>query len=188
MPTGTHRGSYFPIHHKKRHLHGYTDPEASDMGVPPSRGSNVYAMCLKIGLVLVLLVTSFFLGLSVGARRREHEESSNTFMPPSKLPGETTNRKNANTSLVPFVGRPTYFSENKTWSTPGAISDALWLEERETMAKDRFVKIDNPEKYGVPQGTRDKKGVQFYSIGAYHQLHCLVCQVPLEANTMQDVS
>lgn len=44
------------------------------------------------------------------------------------------------------------------------------------MSKDRFVKIDFPEKYGVPEGTRDKTGVQFYSISAFHQLHCLVRQ------------
>ncbi|RDI80373.1 hypothetical protein Vi05172_g9513 [Venturia inaequalis] len=136
------------------------------MGNPPSRSPDLRSTSLKIALIFLLAVFSFLSGFVTGARRKEYQESSNTFMP-----------------TIPFVGGPVYFSENKTWSTPGPVSDALWAEERETTRSDRFVKIDDPAKYGVPYGSRDKAGVQFYSISAFHQLHCLAMFRAIVYNT-----
>ncbi|KAE9988997.1 hypothetical protein EG328_003313 [Venturia inaequalis] len=164
MPTETHKGYYQAIQHGERD--GEPDSKTSIMGNPPSRSPDLRSTSLKIALIFLLAVFSFLSGFVTGARRREYQESSNTFMP-----------------TIPFVGGPVYFSENKTWSTPGPVSDALWAEERETTRSDRFVKIDDPAKYGVPYGSRDKAGVQFYSISAFHQLHCLAMFRAIVYNT-----
>lgn len=42
------------------------------------------------------------------------------------------------------------------------------------MAMDKFVRIDDSIKYGIPPGARDEKGARLYLVSTYHQLNCLV--------------
>jgi hypothetical protein len=40
--------------------------------------------------------------------------------------------------------------------------------------------LDHPEKYGLPQGISRGPDKQVYGATMFHQIHCLVCNLPTQ--------
>jgi hypothetical protein len=74
---------------------------------------------------------------------------------------------------VPYTKEPVVFSPDKRWHGTGPDANALWLSEFDN-GKNKFIKIDDPRKYGLKPGKLDADGNEWFALSLYHQLHCVV--------------